>query len=153
MTGAIVLAFLWAGVKYLVGAALCLVSFSNPLVGFVVSTAGAVSGIFVFTYGEIWLNEHVIKKYFFKKGKRINKRNRFLIRLKHSGGLPLIALLTPVLLSIPLGCILSTTFIHNRKKIVLYQSIAAVFWGVVIFGAQWMLNLNLAEKLEDIFGR
>ena len=145
--GAVIIAFLWSGVKYLIGAALCLVSFSNPILGFSVCTAGAATGIFVFTYGGFWI-ETKIKEKFMRNGKKFSKRTRNMIRIKHSGGLPLVALLTPILFSIPVGCILATTFIHSRHKIVLYQILAAVFWGVIIFGAQWIFHFNLADKLR-----
>jgi hypothetical protein len=150
MLGSIFVAFLLSGVKYMFGAILCLGAFKNHAFGFMVSSAGAVAGIFLFTYGESWLNEHVFKKYLFKKGTRFNKRNRFLVRLKHNGGLPLIALLTPVLLTIPVGCILATTFIHSRKKIILYMTISALFWGFLFFGGPWLLGINFAEWIEKI---
>jgi hypothetical protein len=122
--------------------------FSNPFLGFAVSSAGAIFGIFVFTYGGIWI-EDKIKHRFFTKGKHFNKRTRMLIRLKHNGGLPLVALLTPVILSVPIGCILATTFVHNREKIVLWMTLSVLLWGLVIFGAQWLFNIDVAKMLRD----
>ena len=133
--------FLMSGLKYLVGAAWALGSFAHyfsprtaHFIGFFISTAGGIAGIFVFTYGILWIEE-AFKHRFLKKGKHFNKRTRLLVRLKRGGGLPLVALLTPVLLSIPLGCIMATTFIHSRKRIVFFMSLSVVFWGVIIFGS------------------
>lgn len=141
-------AFLSSSVKYLIGSALCLGMFSNPLMGFFVSSAGAIMGIFVFTYGGMWIEEK-FKKRFMSKGKHFNKRTRMLIRLKHSGGLPLIALLTPIFLSIPIGCILATTFVHSREKIAIYMTASVFIWGIIIFGTQWLFDLDLTQILRS----
>lgn len=148
----VLIAFLWAGVKYLISVALCFGMFSNPFVGFLVSTAGALFGVIVFTYGGFWIEEK-IKHRFFEKGKHFNKRTRMLVRLKHSGGLPLVAFLTPIIISVPIGCILATTFVHSREKIVLYMSMSFVFWGIIIFGAQWLFHIDLAQMLKGFFGK
>ena len=143
----VLIAFLWAGIKYLVSVALCLGMFSNPFLGFAVASSGAIFGVFVFTYGGLWIEEK-IKDRFFVKGKHFNKRTRMLIRLKHNGGLPLIAFLTPIILSVPVGCILATAFVHNREKIVIYMSAAILLWGLIIFGSQWMFDIDLASYLN-----
>jgi hypothetical protein len=146
MIGSAIIAFLWSGVKYLIGATLCMVTFSNPILGFLVSTAGALAGIFVFTYGGLWI-ESKLEHRFFAKGKHFNKRTRLLVRMKRSGGLPLVALLTPVFLSIPIGCIMATAFIHSRKKIVFFMTLSVLFWGIIIFGSALVFHLNLADAM------
>jgi hypothetical protein len=148
MLGSIILAFVWAGVKFLIGAALCMVSFSNHFIGFLVCTSGAFSGVVVFTYGGLWIEEK-FKHRFLTKGKHFNKRTRLLVRMKRNGGLPLVAFLTPVFLSIPIGCIMATTLVHSRRKIIFYMFISVVFWAVVIFGTAALFNLNLAKALSD----
>lgn len=151
MFGKILLGFLISTVKYFFGAGFCIGAFpDNHFLSFTVSAAGGIAGVFIFTYGETWLNEHVFKKYFFKKGHRINKRNRFLIKLKHSGGLPLVAFLTPLFLTIPVGSILATTFIHSRKKILIYISASVILWGIIIFGSLTLLGFNFTEVLRKM---
>jgi hypothetical protein len=146
MISAGMFAFLWAMVKYLVGVAFALATIKNHFLGFVFTSFGAMVGIVIFTYGGLWMNN--MSKRILPNGKKFNKRNRMLIRIKHSGGLPLVALLTPAVLSIPVGCILATTFIHDRRRIVLWMWAAVLLYGVVIFGALWIFNINLAERLQ-----
>lgn len=150
MVWAIVIAFLLSGVKYVFGAIMCLGTFHSPIVGYLVCNAGAFCGIVLYTYGESWLDEHVFRKYFFKKGHKFNKRNRMLVRIKHSGGLPLVALLTPVILTLPVGCVLATTFIHNRKKIVLYMMVSSLIWGILFFAGPWLLGFDIAQWIKDL---
>lgn len=136
--------FLVSAVKFMAGVLMATGAVPNQLFAAILCTAGAVFGIVVFTYGEGWLNEHVFRKYLFKNGKRMNRRNRMLVRLKHSGGLPLVAILTPILLTIPVGCILATTFIHDRKKILVYMIAASLFWTALFFGGPWLFGINPA---------
>jgi len=145
----VLFAFLWSGVKYLIGVASCMAMFSNPGIGFLITSAGALSGVLVFTFGGWWV-EQIFKKKFMSHGKHFNKRTRMLIRLKRNGGLPLVAILTPVILSIPIGCIMATTFVHNRWKIVLYMAFSVLIWGVFIFGSQWIFGIDLAKAIRSL---
>lgn len=46
------------------------------------------------------------------------RRNRWLVRLKHTGGLRALAALTPLVLTIPLGSILAARYFrHDRRTI------------------------------------
>ncbi|MBS3913359.1 MAG: hypothetical protein KG003_02580 [Bacteroidetes bacterium] len=152
MLGSAALAFFWSAIKYLIGAALSMVVFTNPLLGFFVTTTGAITGIIFFTYGGLWIEEK-FRRRFLSKGKHFNRRTRLLVRLKRSGGLPLVAFLTPIILSIPLGCIMATAFIHSRTKIVVYMTLSVVFWGSLIFGSAGFFHLNLADRLSGVFDR
>jgi hypothetical protein len=68
--------------------------------------------------------------------------------LRLHGGLPLIALLTPLILSIPVGTLLCTTFIHQKHKIVFWQSISIAFWGTLIFGTLMLFDVNIVQYLK-----
>lgn len=47
-----------------------------------------------------------------------NRRNRWLVNVKHKGGLRALAALTPLVLTIPLGSILAARFFrHDRRTI------------------------------------
>jgi len=152
MLGSIIFGFLLSAVKYFFGAGFCIGAFpDNHLLSFAVSSLGGITGMILFTYGEAWLNEHVFKKYFFKKARRFSKWNRFLIKLKYSGGLPLVAFLTPIILTIPVGSLLATSFIHNRKKIVLYMAISVLLWGTFIFGSLELLGFNFQDWFKSLF--
>lgn len=145
--GVVIGGFLWASVKFLFGAAWCLGSISSPFWGFIICISGATTGILVFTFWGMMINRWISSR--FKKGSHFNKRNRYLVKLKNSGGLPMVAFLTPVLLSIPLGCIAASTFEHHRGRIVAYMMAAVLFWGTLVFGAQWLFDLDVASALSN----
>jgi hypothetical protein len=143
---AAVLSFLWSTVKYLIGVGVAMAGFHDPLYGWIFTSAGAFVGVVLFTYSEFWL-EGYLKKYI-KPGKRFSKTKRRLVWLRLHGGLPLIALLTPLILSIPVGTLLCTTFIHQKHKIILWQSISIAFWGTLIFGTLMLFDVNIVQYLK-----
>ena len=126
--------FLWSSSKFLVGTGMAL-AFLSPLEGVFWCAIGGVSGCFVWIFGggkliEFW------KKYV-RKGKRgrvFSRNNRFLVKLRLKGGLWLVAFLTPLILSIPAGCLFATTFESNKYKVLRIQSISVLFWSFAIFG-------------------
>jgi hypothetical protein len=71
--------------------------------------------------------------------KKFTRTNKIIVYVKRYFGLPGIALLTPLLLSIPLGSIVAMRYYrHKNKYIVLSWMYAAiVFWSVAI--SSWKL--------------
>jgi hypothetical protein len=140
------LSFLWSTVKYLIGVGVAVAGFHNPFYGWIFTSAGAFAGVVLFTYSEFWL-EGYLKK-FSKPKKRFTKTKRRLVWLRMHGGLPLIALLTPIILSIPVGTLLCTTFIHEKHKIILWQSISIAFWGTLVFGSMALFDVNIVQYIK-----
>lgn len=104
---------------------------------FFVTCAGGITGNIVFTN----LSAALIRwrhNYRLKKGKIHKKRifttfNRRIIRIKQRFGLTGLALLTPLLLSTPLGAFLAERFFRDKKKIIIYLSISVIIWSIVLY--------------------
>jgi hypothetical protein len=104
--------------------------------------SAGLSGItssFVFTYvfdGAIkWLMKFLERKFPEKTRKR-NKftwKNRFIVRSKKNFGMLGIAIIAPVLISIPVGAFLGVRFFGDKKKVFLYLSASAVTWTIVLY--------------------
>jgi hypothetical protein len=43
---------------------------------------------------------------------------------------------------------MATAFVHQRWKIVGYVTVSAAFWGVLIFGGQWIFGVDIATWLR-----
>ena len=125
---------LWSSTKFLVGSGIALATL-NPLEGAITTTIGGVAGVIVWVFFGHGLKSLWLKKVGRQKGARVfSRRNRFLVKLKNKGGLWLIALLTPGILSIPVGCLVSITMEQDRFKVIRIQSISILLWSSVIFG-------------------
>jgi uncharacterized membrane protein len=59
-------------------------------------------------------------------------KNKIIVVVKHRFGLLGIALLTPLLLSIPIGCFLAVRYFKDKHRILIYMFCAILFWSVSI---------------------
>ncbi len=128
--------FLTSLVKYAAAVAMAL-AIRHPYLGFLVCTAGGFLGSFGTVYGgrqlQLWWRKRRGPK---DARRRFTRVNRMMVWLRTHGGFTLIAFLSPLILSLPIGCALSMTFIHSRKRIVLGMWISVLFWSLLLFGVQ-----------------
>ena len=100
------------------------------------SLAGITSSVvFGFLSEEIIvLYEFILRKLFpNRKKKRNHKRLRFLIKAKKYFGIGGIAIVSPILLSIPFGTFIAIRFFGNRNKTMLLMSVSSIVWTVVLY--------------------
>lgn len=126
-----------SGVKYLIGVGTAMASM-NSIEGFIVCTAGGLFGVIVITYSGDQLLHYLRQRARSKNKPKFTKGNRRLIRIKKAGGVPIVAFLSPIFISIPVGCLFALTFEHHRKKIIFWMFISLLVWGILIFGSKWI---------------
>lgn len=70
-----------------------------------------------------------------RKNKGIYLRNylRWMIKIKIRFGLVGLSLVSPLILSIPLGTFIAKKFYKNNLKIILYMSLSVLLWTCVYF--------------------
>lgn len=103
---------------------------------FLFAVGSGFAGSFIYTYFSYYLIQwwKKIKKKFNQQPEKIfSKRNRQIIKIKNKFGLTGIALLSPILLSIPLGAFLGEKFFKDKKKVILYLNAAILFWFFVLY--------------------
>lgn len=110
----------------------------NFIMALLSSCTGAIFGTVVFTYlfaGILkWWDKLKDRWFASKHPKKIfTKSNRRIIRIKHRFGLTGIAILTPIFLSIPIGAFLAERFYKDKKKVIIYLSISAIFWCIALY--------------------
>lgn len=64
--------------------------------------------------------------------KKFTRKNKMIINLRYRYGLIGIVLLTPVLLSIPIGAFLVQKYFSKKRNILVYMSLSVVFWSFFI---------------------
>ncbi len=123
---------LLSAVKYLF-AVVPLLSFSNRVwyLDMFIVMIGGIIGVFIFTLLGSLISKKFSKISFFKmKFGQLKK----MIKIKNGYGLIGLALITPISISIPVGCILSTAIESNKSKVLLLQVSSVVFWSILLFG-------------------
>lgn len=120
----------------------------NSSLGFwpsiIANMAGGGIGVFIFTFlGSIIKKKYIAFRYKNKKPKRFSRWNRFLIHFRNRFGLVGIAFLSPILLTIPVGVILSLQITENKIKIFFYIYTGCLIWSWVFFLIHHFFNLKI----------
>ena len=109
-------------------------SFAETLI---YTNTGGILGVFIFTFFSGVLLKAFDKYWperlkFSRKPKKVfRKGNRRLVTLKNKYGLPGIAILTPVLLSIPVGAFLVTKYYGIKTLNFLWLIAGNIFWSFI----------------------
>lgn len=90
-------------------------------------------GIIFFYFFSNWVNK-MVDKFFNKKKKRqkFSKKTRRFISIKNKYGLLGVSFLTPILLSIPLGCFIASRFFYKQKNTLLIMLAGVAFWSLML---------------------
>ena len=126
-------------VKYLLGVSMAAVVLT-PIEGFISVVIGSSISVLIYVYGGKALTQYFIRRQKIKLGnayvapKIFTKKNRFLAKIRKNGGLPLVAFLSPIIISLTVGCLLAITFVKDKKQIVAYMIMSIFIWSIVIFG-------------------
>lgn len=111
---------------------------------------GMMTMVFLFTYSGNWLREKVRSR-FSRKRKNPSRINQRLDALWKKYGLPLVALLTPLLLTPIGGTLLAVSLGGPKEKIIFYMFISAAGWSVLFsMGIYFFGNEVLYQYLPDV---
>lgn len=86
---------------------------------------------------EQWLDNRRYRKLTANKFTRTNK---MIARIRSKYGMPGIVILTPFVLSIPLGAFLGTKYFHHKRGFIPWMLLSIFSWGIVsvlLFGIFW----------------
>jgi len=141
--------FLMCFVKYAVAAGMAIAYFENPIWGYVITTIGGISAAFFWIFFGNWAQSKIVAYNLWvkrKKGKttldhpkKFSKKNRWLVKIKKNGGLPILCFICPITLGVAPGCLIAVGLESDRFKIWLYMSASIAFWGIMIFGSKYLL--------------
>lgn len=84
----------------------------------------------------LWKQQRASKR---NKRKKFTKRNKMIVKARSNYGMWGICLLTPVLLSIPLGAFLLRKYYHHRKGAIPIMLFAIIVEGTIISIVSWYL--------------
>ncbi len=141
--------FFMCFVKYAIAAVMALAYFANPTWGYVITTIGGIAAAFFWIFFGNWAQSKIVQYHLWVKRKngkttldhpkRFSKKNRWLVKIKKNGGLPILCFISPVSIGVAPGCLIAVGLESDRFKIWLYMSVSIAFWGLIIFGSKWLL--------------
>lgn len=149
----LLLVLLLSGIKFLFAPIISIGYGYNFIETILITSIGGIFGLLFFYYLSKWLiNKYyrycpVVVSYFAgeeakqklidsqcgkKVKKKFTKKNKFLIKMRKNYGYFGVILLTPVLLSIPIGAFLAQKYYSKNKKILVYLSLSVTIWSACL---------------------
>ena len=132
-----------SSVKHMMGFAAAATYQYSYVEAFIYPAIGGILGVAFF----IFLShtaQKLVQSIFPKKKKRrtFTRMSRLIVTVKRRFGLAGIAFLTPWILTIPVGTLLSCRLYRNKNRVFLYQTVSVVIWSLIGGGiAQPIANL------------
>ena len=130
----IALIFLLSSTKFMLAFPYAISGKISPTNTFFITFLGGVFGVYFYFYVFKSITDFIYRRYGKKKkltGLKVTKKKRFLFKMKKRYGAVGIAILSPVLISIPLGCFILVKFFGKEKKYVFYLIGAVFFWSAL----------------------
>jgi hypothetical protein len=151
----ILIVFAVSSIKFLIAPALGFSMGLNFVQTLLSTTAGGISGVFVFFFLSRWflvlysryfaeyMHKIRVKIYTFLNkeipifipAKKFTKRNRLIVKVVRKYGLVGIVVLTPIFLSIPLGTFLATRYYSANRFLLVYLCGSVLFWSLFMSSA------------------
>lgn len=136
---------LTSAVKYLFGVSGAIIAGLNFLEAMICTVGGGMLGVIVYLYlwdGILFLYHKIWPpkpKRFKPVGKHRRKILKIIIKYEVAG----IALLTPVLLSVPIGTILASSFEKDKWKIKRYMFFSFTGWSLLMYGLYKLIGFRI----------
>lgn len=113
-----------------------------------VTVAGMMTVVFIFTFFGNWIREKVIVR-FFKKRNKFSQSNRRFVTIWKRYGLIGVAALTPIILTPIGGTLLAVSSGSPKEKIIFYMFISASAWSVIFSSALYFFGAEVLKYLPD----
>lgn len=105
----------------------------------IITSCGGMTGIsFFYFFGAIAIDRiekwrNMVRKRTGKREPRIfSRRNRRVIHIKHRFGLIGLVIVTPCILSIPIGCVVAAKFYRHNRLTYPLLLVATILWSILL---------------------
>ena len=135
----IILVFFLSTFKFVLGGVpLDVMTYEFPFFKAVtVTSLGGFVGTTFFVYSSDFLIAYFKRRVQQKKQTKVKKKftrmNKIIVVIKQRFGLLGIAIVTPLLLSIPVGCFLAVRYFKEKQRILIYMYSSVLFWAVTMY--------------------
>lgn len=137
---------LWSAFKFIVGFSTAIVFKFNQFEILICTVGGGMLGVIVYMY--LWEGIlYVYHKFVPKKQKpfKINKFKRKLVVFIRKYEVWGIALLTPILLSIPIGTFLAMAIEHNKWRIKFIMFASMCIWAIILIALKLLFKIDATK--------
>ena len=144
--------FLFSIVKYGLGLFTAINLDTGIFPSILANLAGGAIGLLIFiNFGSFITKKYYALRYKNKIYQKFNNWNRFLVRVRCSMGLWGISILSPILLTLPVGAMLALQITRSKTKIFIYMFSCCILWSSIFFFLSLYLDINLYEVVMSYF--
>ncbi len=138
--------------KFMMGTGLVMVYAYNFWVSFLLTFLGGMGGFFVFiVFSKSMLNLN--RRWRAKRNLPLfTRHHRVLVKIRKNCGLPSIAFLTPIFLTVPVGTFMAVSLAPSRKSLFFYMTSAFLVWSLIFNGSFSWLGVDLQAWFWQIIG-
>ena len=138
--------FLLTMLKFIAGPTLGYAAGFSFLTTVLITIAGMMASVVLFTYLGTYLRQRVFSR-FFKRKKVFSSKSRRFVTIWKKYGIVGVAFLTPLLLTPIGGTILLTSFGSPKRSILLNMTISAIFWSLVFVSLVYAFGTAFLEGI------
>jgi len=119
----------------------------NLLTTILTTVFSMMTVVIVLSFFGDFLRKKVFVSYFTKR-KKFSVRNRKLVAIWKSYGLPGVAFLTPILLTPIGGTLLALSFGSPKNKLIFYMFLSAAVWSLIFSSAVYFFGNELISRFN-----
>jgi hypothetical protein len=119
------------------------------IVTILVTIAGMMTVVLVFTFFSTWIKEKLLSR-IFKKRNKFSSSNRRFVTIWKKYGLIGVAALTPIILTPIGGTLLAVSSGSPKEKIIFYMFISASVWAVIFSSALYFFGGEVLKYFPGI---
>jgi hypothetical protein len=144
---------LWSTFKYIIGFITSLGLGFGFVETLIYNVGGGMLGVIVYLY--LWGFLVKLKQRFFpskpKQGIKMSKSRRWLVKFIQKYEIYGIVILTPILLSVPVGTILAAALEDNKWKIKRFMLFSFIGWTLALYAIYALFGIRLDEVIDRLF--
>lgn len=146
--------FLLSIIKYGLGLFTAINLDTGILPSIIANLAGGAIGLILFINFGHWITKkYYAIRYRNKSYHRFNSWNKFLVKVRKKMGLLGISILSPILLTLPVGVMLALQITANKRKIFVYMFACCILWSSIFFILSYLVEDNLYDLLMHYFSK
>lgn len=119
------------------------------IVTILVTIAGMMTVVLVFTFFSTWIKEKVLSR-IFKKRNKFSSNNRRFVTIWKKYGLIGVAALTPIILTPIGGTLLAVSSGSPKERIIFYMFVSASVWAVIFTSALYFFGGEVLKYFPGI---
>ncbi len=129
---------LFASVKFFYAPPLALKLGYSILDTSILLCIGGITGVLFFYFGGGAVSRYIglLQKAWYKKEpkpkKKFTKLNKLIVRVRKKFGVTGIAIITPPIISIPIGCIIAYKLYSKKKSTIVYLISSVIIWSFIV---------------------